>query len=257
MMKKRKQRTDFQRGIDARNKRIMKKYIASNSKSKMTDIAGEFGLSRQRVTKIVSEQEESIREAMERKGLSNDGLLQALIDALLANKVLGFIHHYKKDQDGKIAKCGPDEAVSDDFLEVPDHYVRLKAAEMGFKLKGELIDRRKVEVSHARGQLDGEILAYLKLQGRDWDGVKQFMAVLGTRLPDQMPDWWDKMLLPGQQDDTSPDSTDTGAEAPSAESSPPDTGTDTPNSTESLSGPKTGISEKATASAPEPQHESR
>ena len=78
---------------------------------------------------------------LERVGLTDKKLAIFLLEALEANKVVGYLHQYKKGEKGRIEELRPDEAISNEFLEVPDINSRLKAAELIMKAKGQLKDK--------------------------------------------------------------------------------------------------------------------
>jgi len=66
--------------------------------------------------------------------LSDEKLFKAHEDALEANKVISA--HSAKEA----------TAETDDFIEVPDHAIRLKAAELGYKVKGKLRDGGSINI---------------------------------------------------------------------------------------------------------------
>ena len=92
----------------------------------------------------------SLCDWMEREGLTDKKLVLFLLEALEATKVVGYLHQYKKGEKGRIEKIGPEEAVSNEFIEVPDIHNRLKAAELIMKAKGQLKDK----VEHS-GKIEG------------------------------------------------------------------------------------------------------
>jgi len=61
-----------------------------------------------------------------REKLPDDKLLKTHEEALSATKVHG---------------------TDSDFIEIPDHAIRLKAVELGYKLKGQLIDRKDGQIT--------------------------------------------------------------------------------------------------------------
>ena len=78
---------------------------------------------------------------LQRAGLTDKKIAQILLEAIEANKVVGYLHQYKKSDKGRIEQAEPDEAVSNEFIEMPDWAVRLKAMELAAKLAGKLIDK--------------------------------------------------------------------------------------------------------------------
>lgn len=87
----------------------------------------------------------SLTDWLEREGLTDKKLALFLLEVLEANKVVGYLHQYKKGESGRIEELSPDETVSNEFLEVPDTHARLKAVELILKIKGLL--KEKVEHS--------------------------------------------------------------------------------------------------------------
>jgi len=83
----------------------------------------------------------SFNDLMDKMGLSDEELTGHLKRHLKAKKTIGYLHNYKKTKDGKVEKVAPDESVSNEFIDVDDHAIQLKAAELGFKLRGKLRDK--------------------------------------------------------------------------------------------------------------------
>jgi phage terminase small subunit len=82
-----------------------------------------------------------IEDTMERKGLTDQALVDKLIELLSATKVIGYLHNYKKEEKGRFESVSPDEVMSNEFLDIPDNAVRAKALELALKLKGNLRDK--------------------------------------------------------------------------------------------------------------------
>ncbi len=97
----------------------------------------------------------SMPALLDKMGLSIEEDINDLKRLRSAKKVVGYLHQYKKDKDGQIEKASADEAVSNDFIEVDDNAVQLKALELTFKLKNlienkSLIDQSKhLHISYA------------------------------------------------------------------------------------------------------------
>ena len=87
----------------------------------------------------------SMTELMDKMGLGVEEDLTDLKRLKNAKRVIGYLHQYKKDENGKVEKAEPDETVSNEFLEADDNPVQLKATELSLKLKGHL--REKTEHS--------------------------------------------------------------------------------------------------------------
>ena len=73
---------------------------------------------------------------MDRKGLTDTHLLEPIKAGLTADKVISARVIIRSDD--PTVKLEDATSRTDDFIEVPDHPTRLKAAELGFKLKGYL-----------------------------------------------------------------------------------------------------------------------
>ena len=82
-----------------------------------------------------------IDKVMERNGLTDSFLIEKHKKLLEAVKVIGYLHQYKKSEKGGIEKISPEEAVSNEFIEVPDFHSIAKGLELAYKLKGYLKDR--------------------------------------------------------------------------------------------------------------------
>ena len=83
----------------------------------------------------------SMSELMDQMGLGLEEDIELLKKLRAAKKVVGYLHQYKKDDKGKTEKLSPDEVISNEFLEVEDLYVQLKALELSLKIKGQLKDK--------------------------------------------------------------------------------------------------------------------
>lgn len=75
-------------------------------------------------------------QLMDKKGLTDTHLLEPIKAGLIADKVISARVIVKSDD--PTVKLEAAHSRTDDFIEVPDHPTRLKAAELGFKLKGYL-----------------------------------------------------------------------------------------------------------------------
>jgi len=107
-------------------KKLTKSYITSGLNQ--SAVARKKGVTRQTINDQIHKK--PVRDMLERYLDSNKlkkKLRQVAMEGLEANKVIGYIHQYKKDGDGEIEKIGPDEAVSNDFIDnTPDHNIRHK-----------------------------------------------------------------------------------------------------------------------------------
>lgn len=75
---------------------------------------------------------------LDRQGLTDRKLLSPVREALKANRVISARVIIKSDDPS--VKLEEATSRTDDFIEVPDHPTRLKAAELGLKLRGYLKD---------------------------------------------------------------------------------------------------------------------
>jgi hypothetical protein len=71
---------------------------------------------------------DAFKKAFEDAGVTDKAAAQVVADSFVATKVVGYLNKVNKSQ-----KAEPDESVSNDFLEVPDHPTRLKGAELFYK----------------------------------------------------------------------------------------------------------------------------
>lgn len=117
-----------------------------------------------------------ILEVLEQAGLTDKRLAAFLEEVMAATKVVGYIHQYKKGDNGKIERIGPDEAISNEFIEVPDFYIRIKAAELALKMRGHL----KEKIEHS-GEIKGPqplIIAIPSERQKEYDnriaGIRPF-----------------------------------------------------------------------------------
>lgn len=84
---------------------------------------------------------------LEREGLTDPALAQHASDGLLAQKIIGYLHSYKKNRNGKVERVKPDECVSNEFVESPDWAVRHKYLETILKLRKKLTDKAFIDNS--------------------------------------------------------------------------------------------------------------
>ncbi len=88
----------------------------------------------------------SMTELMDKMGLNTEQDIADLVELRKATRVIGYLNQYKrKDEDNKLEKVEPTQVVSNEFLDVPDNHIRLKALELSFKLKGKLSDKVRYE----------------------------------------------------------------------------------------------------------------
>jgi hypothetical protein len=88
-----------------------------------------------------------IADFLEAEGLTDKALSDHAKQGLNANKVIGYLHSYKKDDVGDIKKIEPEEVVSNEFVEVPDWGARHKYYETILKLLKKIEDKPLVDNS--------------------------------------------------------------------------------------------------------------
>jgi hypothetical protein len=92
----------------------------------------------------------NIQELMEKKGLTDDYLIDGLMEGTKATKVISATIVAKNGEGMKDA-----DSMSKDFIDVEDYLTRHKYIETGFKLKGHLRD--KIDLA---GDVTIEIISY-------------------------------------------------------------------------------------------------
>lgn len=80
--------------------------------------------------------QKSLQDLMKDRGLDDNQVLSDLTEGLKATKVIGYLHDYSRDGDGKVRKCQPDEVISNEFIEVPDWANRHKYLQTELELMG-------------------------------------------------------------------------------------------------------------------------
>jgi phage terminase small subunit len=89
----------------------------------------------------------TIIDYFDRVGLTDKKIAEVLGDAVVAEKVIGYLHQYKKGDKGAIEKIKPDETISNEFVEVPDWQARLKALELLSKIKKLITNNTNIDQS--------------------------------------------------------------------------------------------------------------
>lgn len=85
---------------------------------------------------------------LDKQGFSDSRINKVLDEGLNAEKIIGYLHQYKqKGKKGKVEKIQPDEIISSEFLNSPDHPTRHKFLETLLKLKDKLNNKEEIEVS--------------------------------------------------------------------------------------------------------------
>jgi hypothetical protein len=96
---------------------------------------------------------DAFKEAFTKAGVTDEAAAKVLSDSFVATKVVGYLNKVNKSQEAK-----PDESVSNDFLEVPDHPTRLKGAELYYKSTKRFSDSAVVNLQGNRiiVEMDGK-----------------------------------------------------------------------------------------------------
>ena len=81
----------------------------------------------------------ALERLMDKQGLTETALLQPIKDGLTAQRVLSARVIIKSDD--PTVQTETANTRTDDFIETPDHLVRLKASEQGWKLRGKLLQQ--------------------------------------------------------------------------------------------------------------------
>lgn len=119
-------------------KQLIKPYIKTGLNQ--SELARQEGVSQSAINQRLHKK--PVRDMLEKYLDSNKlkrKLRQVAMEGLEATKVIGYIHQYKKDEDGKIEKAEPDEAVSNDFIsDIPDHHVRHRFWHDIMQIKGHI-----------------------------------------------------------------------------------------------------------------------
>lgn len=90
-------------------------------------VGRKFGVNRATINARINKKpvQDALRKYLNSAKLRKE-LREVAKEGLKANKVIGYLHQYKKNEEGKIEKIEPDESVSNDFVEVPDFNARHK-----------------------------------------------------------------------------------------------------------------------------------
>ena len=126
--------------MNVRQQKYKKNVISGMSKYNAAIAAGYSEGTAKTHTKDLDERV-AMADVMERQGLTDKFLAIKLYELLVANKVIGFLHQYKKGEEGSIERIQPEETVSNDFVEVPDWSARAKGLEIAGKLNGRLLQK--------------------------------------------------------------------------------------------------------------------
>ena len=102
-----------------------------------------------------------IAELMEKRGLTDDRLLDVLADGLKANKVIS-ANIINKSGDG----MADAHSTTKDFIDVEDHHTRHKYLETGLKLKGHLRDNKTLDIPQLNDLSDKLAAAIARKRGK-------------------------------------------------------------------------------------------
>ncbi len=133
-----KEQSAKKNALTVQQRKLTKAYVRTGNKSKAGRLAGYSH--RQGAHRALNKPQvqASIQEIMEKQGITDERLMKVLDDGLNADKVLGYLHNYKKEKDGKVEKVGPNEVISNEFIDTPDHPTRHKYLITGLELKKHL-----------------------------------------------------------------------------------------------------------------------
>ena len=146
-----KKPTKKKRPLNIRERKLIKALIAGELPTKAMRTAGyTVNTANTKQGKKLEEVRETIQALMEKKGLTDDYLLDGLIEGTKATKVISATIIAKNGEGMKDA-----DSMSKDFIDVEDFAVRHKYYETGFKLKGYLRD--KIDLS---GDVTIELVSY-------------------------------------------------------------------------------------------------
>lgn len=94
----------------------------------------------------------AFQQFLDEQGLTDKALSKPIRRGLEAKKIQSCNVYVKKDKDGKY-KINEN---SDDFIEVEDMPVQLRAAELGFKLRGRFTDKLEID-ANLKGGVDIDV----------------------------------------------------------------------------------------------------
>jgi len=138
--------------------------------------------------KAVLRQEDQIERVLDELECDLKANLRALTDALVAGKPVGYIQKFVKDEETQeLSKLPPGEYVGDDWIEYPDHQVRIRAAEVLLKARGAMTDKLKVEGEDDMETIVLRLITLYKLQGKSWRQIVAALKPAGITLPPKAP----------------------------------------------------------------------
>jgi hypothetical protein len=115
---------------------------------------------------------------LDRRGLTDEKISAKLLQLVDCTKVVGYLHNYRKGESGGLEKCEPDEIISNEFVEVPDHPTQLKAIETVLKVKGHLKDK----VAQPTIQVNNVIQYFQSIRQSETDVISRGIDALDVLL---------------------------------------------------------------------------
>jgi hypothetical protein len=76
----------------------------------------------------------SLADELRQQGLTDRKLAEDVIALTQATKIIGYLHQYKKGENGRIEKASPDETVSNEFIDTPDWTNREKGLRLAMQI---------------------------------------------------------------------------------------------------------------------------
>jgi phage terminase small subunit len=139
-------------GLTVKQRKFLKYYLESGNVSQSALKAGYAFRQSGGDTLSKAVIQEAFEMLLDKQGLTDKKLSKVLTEGLESNKVVGYLHQYKKKgKNGKVEKIQPDEIISSEFIDVPDMPTRHKYLDTAYKLKGQFKD--KVELSAPGGEV--------------------------------------------------------------------------------------------------------
>lgn len=125
------------RPLNIRERKFVKSIIEGKSAAQaMRDAGYSERMAKSCASEKLVKTSETIQQLMEKKGLTDDYLLQGLLEGTKATKVISATVIAKNGEGMKDA-----DSMSKDFIDVDDFPTRHKYIETGLKLKGHLRDK--------------------------------------------------------------------------------------------------------------------
>ena len=132
-----------------------------------------------------------VKEAFLRnERLAIDSVVDYHADLIEATRIVGYITQYASDKDGILLRVPAGMSISNDFVEVPDWHARAKGIQLFYKIRGDMVDRVKIEEESSDQESIERIAGTMKSQGKTYRSVRTHFKHLGILLPAPAPEWW-------------------------------------------------------------------